>query len=146
VLDELRAAEQRVLKRLEELQPAVAEYRELEAVAKRLGLETPTANGQSATTARASRATTRRRRQRTPANTSGSKAATPRARRGGAAPEKRADQLLALVRERPGITVAEAGKQLGVDPTGLYRVVRRLEQDGAVRKNGRALEPAGTAA
>jgi len=46
---------------------------------------------------------------------------------------------LALVRERPGVTVAEAGKELGVDPTGLYRIVHRLEQRGDVRKNGREL-------
>jgi DNA-binding MarR family transcriptional regulator len=51
--------------------------------------------------------------------------------------------VLELVRARPGITVAEAGKALGVDPTGLYRVVHRLEQRGDVKKNGRALEPAG---
>ena len=38
VLDDLRAAEQRVADRLKELEPAVAEYRELEAVAKRLGI------------------------------------------------------------------------------------------------------------
>jgi len=49
------------------------------------------------------------------------------------------------VRERPGVTVAEVGKQLGVDPTSLYRVVHRLEQRGDVRKHGRQLEPASDA-
>src|SRR4051812_1013748 len=39
VLDDLRAAEQRVAKRLKELEPAVAEYRELEEVAQRLGID-----------------------------------------------------------------------------------------------------------
>jgi len=38
VLDDFRAAEQRVAQRLKELAPAVAEYRELEAVAQRLGI------------------------------------------------------------------------------------------------------------
>jgi hypothetical protein len=32
-----------------------------------------------------------------------------------------------------------------VDPTSLYRVVHRLEQSGALRKNGRKLEVIGAA-
>jgi predicted transcriptional regulator of viral defense system len=68
--------------------------------------------------------------------------ATPAARgRRRTARGRRDEQLLALVRERPGITVAEAGNAMSVDPTGLYRVVSRLEERGEVRKNGRALEP-----
>jgi len=55
------------------------------------------------------------------------------------APGRRDEQLLALIRERPGITVAEAGKAMSVDPTGLYRVLHRLEERGDVRKNGREL-------
>src|SRR3954447_5280480 len=39
VLDEVRALEQRVLKRLQELGPLVAEYRDLEKVAQRLSLK-----------------------------------------------------------------------------------------------------------
>jgi predicted ArsR family transcriptional regulator len=66
-----------------------------------------------------------------------------RARRGNAAPGQRGEQLLALVRERPGVTVAEAGKELGVDPTGLYRLVHRLGQGGQVRKTGRGLDLVG---
>jgi DNA-binding IclR family transcriptional regulator len=57
------------------------------------------------------------------------------------APGQRGRQLLELVRARPGITVSEVAAEFGVDPTGLYRVVKRLEQSGDVRKNGRALEP-----
>jgi hypothetical protein len=45
------------------------------------------------------------------------------------------------VRGRPGLTVRQAAQELGVDPTGLYPVVRRLEKRGDLRKNGRALEP-----
>jgi DNA-binding MarR family transcriptional regulator len=42
---------------------------------------------------------------------------------------------------RPRLSqVREAGQELGVDPTGLYRVVQRLEQAGQLRKKGRALE------
>jgi DNA-binding MarR family transcriptional regulator len=51
---------------------------------------------------------------------------------------------MALVRERPGVTVREVGAELGVDPTSLYRIVHRLEERGELRKNGRSLEPAGS--
>jgi transcriptional regulator with GAF, ATPase, and Fis domain len=148
VLDQFRDAEQRVAQRLKELEPAVAEYRELEAVAQRLGLNGTTAEpsarpARRTGTARASRARAKR------ATGDGQSASTgqrgPRRSRRGAAPGQREEQLLALVRERPGITVADAGKALGVDPTGLYRVVRRLEQRGEVLKSGRNLQPAGGA-
>jgi DNA-binding MarR family transcriptional regulator len=46
-----------------------------------------------------------------------------------------------MVKERPGITVREVGSELGVDPTSLYRIVHRLEQDGALQKRGRELLP-----
>src|SRR4051812_23475771 len=39
VLDQFRDAEQRIAQRLKELEPAVAEYRELEVVAQRLGID-----------------------------------------------------------------------------------------------------------
>jgi transcriptional regulator with GAF, ATPase, and Fis domain len=147
VLDQFRDAEQRVAQRLKELEPAVAEYRELEAVAKRLGIDGAATREVTPSRARGSGG---RRASRTPAKRPASAvksaAATPRggrrARRAGASPGQREQQLLALVRERPGVTVAEAGKALGVDPTGLYRVVHRLEGRGELRKRGRALEPA----
>jgi len=41
--------------------------------------------------------------------------------------------------------VREAGNDLGVDPTSLYRIVHRLEQRGELRKNGTGLEPVGSA-
>jgi transposase-like protein len=50
--------------------------------------------------------------------------------------------MLALVREHPGITVAEIAQRLGIDATGLYRVVHRLTEAGEVRKDGRRLYPA----
>jgi hypothetical protein len=64
-------------------------------------------------------------------------AATPTARAGG-----RRDQLLALVVDQPGITVAQAAKQFGLkDASGLYGVARRLQDDGLVRKSGAELHP-----
>jgi hypothetical protein len=65
-------------------------------------------------------------------------AATPAARAGG-----RRDQLLALVVDQPGITIAQAAKRFGLkDATGLYAVARRLQDDGLVRKSGAELHPA----
>ena len=146
VLDQFRDAEQRVVQRLKELEPMVAEYRELEQIAQRLGLDAA-----QDTTARAQTApsSSRERAPRKPAGaaSNGRKPAPPatgarRGRRRALPRGEREQQLLELVRERPGVTVAEAGKTMGVDPTALYRVVRRLEQSGAMHKNGRRLEPA----
>jgi len=144
VLDRFREAEEGVAQRLKELEPAVAEYRELQAVAERLGIDAAASSAPSA-----GRGPARRRARRT--STSGAGTSAPAAkpvRRGsrrGATPGQRQQQLLELVRTRPGITVREAAAELGVDPTGLYRVVSRLEDGGDIRKNGRQLEPAGTA-
>jgi hypothetical protein len=78
------------------------------------------------------------------------KATTARAKRapsgrrstgGGTRPGQRNDDVLRLVRENPGITVREIGERLGVDATGLYRVAKRLADDGNVRKDGTRLYP-----
>jgi transcriptional regulator with GAF, ATPase, and Fis domain len=142
VLDDFRDAEQRVAQRLKELEPSVAEYRELQEVARRLGIDAPNGATRPARRRRAEKAA------RSAPTRSAAAASTPArkprsSRRTNAASGQRGEQLLALVRERPGVTVAEAGKALGVDPTGLYRVVSRLEARGELRKNGRSLEPAG---
>src|SRR3954447_1205169 len=151
VLDQFRDAEQRVVERLKELEPAVTEYRELEQVAQRLGVDLgatealgaqPVANG-SSTTGRAARRSRSATTSKRPTN--GATGRRAGRRRPTASPGQRAEQLLALVRQRPGITVADAGKELDVDATGLYRVVKRLEERGELRKEGRKLEPAGAA-
>src|SRR4051812_11395320 len=103
-----------------ELRPLVDEYRELEQVAQRLGVSAP---APAPADTPAPRRRSRRRARSTAAPTAG---AGSRARANG-----RRDQLLAAVKARPGITVREVGAGLGVDPTSLYRIVHRLEQDGA---------------
>ena len=128
VIDELKGLEDRVAQRMTELRPLVDEYRELEQVAQRLGVTAPA----SADTAAPRRRPRRRARSSAPAAAS----AGTRARTNG-----RRDQLLAAVKARPGITVREVGAELGVDPTSLYRIVHRLEQDGALQKSGRELRP-----
>jgi hypothetical protein len=50
----------------------------------------------------------------------------------------RAQQALAVVRQNPGITVAELARQLNISPPNyMYRVMGTLESEGAVRKEGR---------
>jgi transposase-like protein len=53
--------------------------------------------------------------------------------------------MLGLVTERPGITVAQIAQRLGIDATGLYRVVRQLTETGQVRKDGPQLYPSNQA-
>jgi CRP-like cAMP-binding protein len=142
VLDQFRDAEQRVAQRLKELEPAVAEYRELEAVAKQLGIKhTATAKPASAVKPTATRRRSTRKRTPSAAKAPATQKPAPRRSRSNSRPGQREQQVLELVRGRPGITVREVGNELGVDPTGLYRVVGRLEQRGELRKTGRNLQP-----
>ncbi len=48
-----------------------------------------------------------------------------------------------LVTENPGISASEIAKQMKIKPNYLYRVLADLEQQGRVRKDGRAYHPAG---
>jgi hypothetical protein len=205
LLDQLHALEQQIQRRLRELGPLVAEYRDLEKVAQRLGLKrdddaTDAAAAEAAEPAparkpaaqpRAKRAARTRSSKRapvrkpkakataepaaaatepptstaastpepapaskakpaaasTPKRTSARRASRkPRARkRPAAAPGQRQQDVLRLVRERPGITVAELATELGVDATGLYGVVRRLQSNGQISKDGPQLRAADAA-
>ena len=79
---------------------------------------------------------------RKPAAKTAAKPARSAGGRGSAArPGQRQDDVLRLVAEQPGITVRELGERLGVDSTGLYRIVTRLSETGRVRKDGRGLHP-----
>jgi DNA-binding MarR family transcriptional regulator len=70
-------------------------------------------------------------------------ARSPRTERAGSSRSSRRQQdVLRLVKQRPGISVSEIAKELGVDATGLYRPVHKLEQDGAIIKRGVTLQPA----
>jgi|SRR5919198_638989 hypothetical protein len=151
VLQELRAVEQQLVARLRELEPLAAEYEELRREAERLKLGyEPTrpqsqsrSDGGALTTAGEQGSRTRR----------GASGERPTRERRGQARGRgrrrpavrladRAAQVLDDVRANPGSTVPEIGKRLNVDYTGLYRVVRKLEHDGAIRKSGAKLEAA----
>jgi hypothetical protein len=169
VLDQFRTAEEQVAKRLRELKPLVAEYHELENVAQRLGLSV--SNDAPAAGPRPPASTKPDRRRRRAANATtrsaaskrdgsagsgtakASVAATPtrrarsqqssagNGRAGSRRASRRQQDVLRLVKQRPGITVSEIAKELGVDATGLYRPVHKLEQDGAIIKRGVTLQP-----
>jgi hypothetical protein len=146
---ELGALETKIVSRIRDLEAATNELHELREIAKRLGLDTRAKrNGPVATPAKRAQKRTRS----TPASngkTAGRHTASARSaptpRRAGATParrSRRAEEVLALVSARPGIKVSELGKELKVDPTSLYSVVRRLESDTRIRKDGPQLHPA----
>jgi hypothetical protein len=155
VLDDLERVKQQVARRLRELEPLVAEYNELQQVADRLGISPADgraprrsgrrSRGSAATGTRAVPAAGRAKTTRASSRRSSTRR-TARSRRTAVAPGSRQQDVLRLVGERPGISVPELGKELGVDPTGLYQIVRRLEGRGAIRKDGRELRPVATGA
>jgi hypothetical protein len=102
--------------------------------ARRKPAASSTQAGGAAASAKATPASARKR--------AGAARARSGARRATAArPGQRNDDVLRLVEENPGITVREISERLGVDPTGLYRVAKRLTDDGRVRKDGTRLYP-----
>jgi hypothetical protein len=163
VFDDLRKAQQQALTRLNELKPLVDEYEELRREVKRLGLtDAALTNGggaskraaapaasparrpaarRGATSANGADVTEARRRASKPTTTAapGARRATPQRspRRTGSG--TRVDDISRLVAQQPGVTVAEIGRSLGVDPTSLYRPIRRLIGEGQLRKDGPAL-------
>jgi hypothetical protein len=128
-LTEQRAA---IDNRLKELRPLYEEYQQLEKAKDALdSVGAPRRRGpgrppgsRSTTTRRASSGNGRRRR---------------RGRRGG----NRADQVLKVIRENPGVSVSEIGDKLGMKQKNyLYRVVGNLQSEGAVKKEGRGFKAA----
>jgi hypothetical protein len=67
------------------------------------------------------------------------RAGRPRGRRGG---NTRANQALALVQEKPGITIPQIAESLKIEPNYLYRVMPKLVEDGQVSRQGQGWHPA----
>src|SRR5919201_63406 len=109
--------------RLKELKPLVDEYHELEQMVSKLGSDSTTTARR--TTRRRARSTNGRRRRGRPRG-SGTRSA----------------QALALVQSKPGITIPEMGKEMGITPNYLYRVLPELAKDGKVKKSGKGWVPA----
>jgi predicted Rossmann fold nucleotide-binding protein DprA/Smf involved in DNA uptake len=93
--------------------------------------------GARTTRSRTTRSRTTRSRRTTP--TTATRRTRPRGRRGGAT---RANQALELVRGKPGISIPEIAKQMGIEPNYLYRVLPRLQQEGQIKKDGGGWVPA----
>jgi sugar-specific transcriptional regulator TrmB len=156
--------------RLRELKPLVDEYNQLEAAATALagvgGSSATRATGATAKRATAKRATAKRatakrgRRARAKRATGATaKRATATRRRATAGARRttarktgarrgrprgsgtRSVQALGLVRTKPGITIPELAKGMGIKQNYLYRVLPGLESDGLVTKKGRGWHP-----
>jgi hypothetical protein len=66
------------------------------------------------------------------------KTARRRTRRG----KTRADQAVALIQKKPGITASEIAKSMKIKPNYLYRVLSDLEKQKKVKKKGRTYRAA----
>ena len=123
VADDVR---QQITKRLKQLKPLVEEYHQLEGMLRKLasGDDASSSPGGSSTRARSRRSTSGRRRGRP--RGSGTRSA----------------QALALVEAKPGITIPEMAKEMGITPNYLYRVLPELAKDGKVKTTGKGWEPA----
>lgn len=162
VLDDLRVVEERIAARLAELEPLVQEYNELQEIATRLNIDRgrvavaapPVASvapqlepmpkpALKAKPKPKPKATARPAAAKRPASAKrrAVKGAAVRRQPGGTqkAGAERRERMLALIRDTPGITVPELSEALSVDAPSLYRVVRKLQSDGTIVKDGKAL-------
>ncbi|MGA2008476.1 MAG: hypothetical protein ABSH27_13080 [Solirubrobacteraceae bacterium] len=131
--DFLKTKREEIAARLRELEPLVAEYRQLEAAAAALaGLPgAARAPRPAAATATRSRTTRTARTARARKPSSGGRRGRPRGS------GTRALQTLELVKSKPGITIPEIASAMGIKQNYLYRVLPGLEKDGKVRKRDR---------
>ncbi len=73
---------------------------------------------------------------------SGAKASSGRRRRRRRRGGTRADQAVKLIADNPGITASQIAERMKIKPNYLYRVLGGLEEEGRVRKEGRAYSAA----
>ena len=122
LLDSIRA-EMRT--RLDELRPLVHEYERLQEAEAALTNASPT-SGKRANQPKRSRSQARR---------SGARRAGSRPRSNASAePEVNREKVLALIRERPGITKAELKDVAGLSSAGIAQNLRRMLDRGEVRE------------
>ena len=148
--------------RLKKLQPAVDEYRRLEAaasalagvggaarasvaaaVAGRRGPGRPRGSGKKRTATATTTTATAAARTRTAAKPKRKAARATGRRRAGRRKGSgtRAVEALALVKGQPGITIPELAAKMGIKQNYLYRVLPGLESEGKVTKRGRGWHP-----
>ncbi len=127
VTDFLEEKRKEIDARLKELKPLVDEYHRLEAASRALaGVE---GDGNGSGPARTRRATTARR------SSGGGTGTGRRGRPKGSG--NRAQEALALIKSRPGITIPEMADSMGIKQNYLYRVVPDLQKQGKVTKSGK---------
>jgi hypothetical protein len=149
VTDFLDDKRSEITDRLKELQPAVDEYKRLEAAAAAL------ASVGGPTRSAAATAAPRRRGPGRPRGSGGGagavaapakprrKARTTSGRRAGRrkGTGTRAAEALSFVEGQPGITIPELAAKMGIKQNYLYRVLPGLQQEGKVVKSGRGWHP-----
>ena len=123
LVDDVR---RQITERLKELKPLVDEYHQLEAMVQKLGH----GDGTQSSSRRSSG------RRRSTRSSNGRRRGRPRGS------GTRSAQALELVQAKPGITIPEMGKEMGIPPNYLYRVLPELAKDGKVKKAGKGWEPA----
>lgn len=126
--DFLEEKRKEIQARLKELKPAVEEYNLLLAADQALG---GLGNGSAKPTATATVAAAPTRRARRSSGAGSGKRGRPKGS------GTRAAQALALVTERPGITIPEMAEAMGIQQNYLYRVMPDLAEKGQVTKSGR---------
>jgi hypothetical protein len=133
VSDFLKTKRDEIAARLRELEPLVAEYRQLEAASAALaGLP-----GAAAAAARPARPARRGRATAAKAPTRARRSSTSGRRGRPRGSGTRAIQTLELVKSKPGITIPEIASSMGIKQNYLYRVLPGLEKDGKVVKRDR---------
>ena len=142
VLDDVRGLEQRVIARLRELRPLIEEYEELNRIAGQLGLDPDAAPPSSPAPRRRSAGRSRKAAPKPAARTRPRTSTRRRAGGTRATGAERRARVLALIEQNPGISVPEIAKDIGVDPPPLYRVVRKLQSEGVIVKDGKELRRA----
>jgi hypothetical protein len=128
VSDFLDTKRKEIAARLQELEPLIDEFRQLEAAAAALAGLPGAAHGANGT-GRRGRSSTRASHARS--------AVAPRRRGRPRGSGTRALQALELVKAQPGITTAEIATAMGIKQNYLYRVLPALEKDAKVAKRGR---------
>jgi hypothetical protein len=137
VTDFLDTKRREITERLRELKPLVEEYHRLEAAAS--ALEGLGGRALERLSGRGSNGRMRAAGSRTPARRSAAGGTRRRGRPRGSG--TRSLQALELVRARPGITIPDLAKEMGIKQNYLYRVLPALARDGQVTKRGRGWHP-----
>ena len=137
--DFLTKQRQQIEARLKELQPAHEEYLTLIKARDALASVKP-ANGRRGPGRPPGRPPGKRGPGRPPGSRTGSGRATAtngrrtKARARGRRSNTRADQALTIIKQNPGINVADIAKRMGIRQNYLYRVTAGLEKQRLVRR------------